>query len=214
MERWYQEYYSQNWYKNTFLVRRPEQIGQAINSDEIEWNNIHDSGCNFTCLAMIIGVDPARLSSELSSYSYHFFFADSELRAQYLIGKKGGLVWDQNEPYKKVPKVVIKNFWHTKLGRRTKITISFKGEIKTKDVTEGKRFIVAARKDGLHVICGPDNHSHLVAGKIDNEFYIWDPDDSEKPVEKYLKGQVRLNHIFENDIDEPIEFWKYRVDFT
>lgn len=168
---------------------------------------------------MIVGVDPARLSSELSFYS--FFFADSELQAQYLIckqdetvNKQGGLVWDQNEPHKKVPKVVITNFWHTKLGRRTKITISFKGEIKTKDVTEGKRFIIAARKNGLHVICGPDNHSHLVAGKIDNEFYIWDPDDLKRPVEEYLEGKVRLNHIFENDPDEPIEFWKYRVDFT
>lgn len=63
MKQWYRQYYSQTWYANTFLVRRPNQIGRTF--DGKEWNNIYDSGCHFTCLATILAVDPARLASEL-----------------------------------------------------------------------------------------------------------------------------------------------------
>ena len=63
MEKWYDQYWAQNWYKNTYLVNKAEQITQAVNPP-CEWNNIHDSGCNFTCLAMIVGVDPAYLTSD------------------------------------------------------------------------------------------------------------------------------------------------------
>ncbi|TRZ50474.1 hypothetical protein D4S03_06710 [bacterium] len=195
MDKWYEEYWAQTWYRNSFLVRRPEQIAQAIGHD-CEWNNLHDSGCNFTCLSMIVGVDPARLASAMASMS--FFFADSTLPAKYLTGKAGGLVWDQNEPYSKIKKVVLTNFWHSRLGRRTTITIRFEGEITADDYSKGKQIVKATHEKGQHVLCGPQEHSHLVAGSNGEDFFIWDPDDSEISVEENLEGRVTLRRIFDN----------------
>jgi hypothetical protein len=212
MEQWYGEYFSQTWYKNTFLVRKPSQIGRVVDGNR-EWNNIYDSGCHFTCLAMIIGVDPARLASVLSSESY--FFSDATLRTKFLTGKYGGLVWDQNAPNERLKTIAIDNFWHSKLERRTKINLRLQGIEITWNVAEGVGIIKAARKDGFHVIVGPMEHSHLVAGMVDNKYYLWDPDDSaERPIEDFLQGKMRLGHIFDYYKDEPIEFWKYRLDLT
>ena len=209
MEQWYGEYFAQTWYKNTFLIRKPSQIGRVVDGDR-EWNNIYDSGCNFTCLAMIIGVDPARLASELSSHKY--FYSDATLRTKYLTGKYGGLVWDQNAPNERLKTIVIDNFWHPKFDRRIKINLSFQGIEKIKNVSEGEGIVKAARKDGFHTIVGPREHSHLVAGVVDNGYYLWDPDDSaERSIEDFLQGKMRLSHIFDYYKGEPIEFWKYRL---
>ena len=211
MEQWYGEYFAQTWYKNSFLVRKPSQIGRVVDGDQ-EWNNIYDSGCNFTCLAMIIGVDPARLASVLSSESY--FFSDATLRTKYLTGKYGGLVWDQNAPNRRLKTIVISDFWHSKLDRREKISLSFQGKEITRNVYEGEGIIKTARNDGLAVIAGSKEHSHLVAGIVNNEYYVWDPDDTERPVEDYLQGKIRLGDVFDHYKGEPIEFWKYRLDLT
>ena len=209
MEQWYGEYFSQTWYKNTFLVRKPSQIGRVVDGDR-EWNNIYDSGCNFTCLAMIIGVDPARLASALSSEIY--FFSDATLRTKFLTGKYGGLVWDQNAPNGRLKTIVIDNFWHPRLKRRARITLSFQRIEIARSVSEGEAIVKDARKDGFHVIAGPREHSHLVAGMVDGEYYIWDPDDTERPLEDYLQGKMRLSDIFDHYKDQRIEFWKYRLD--
>jgi hypothetical protein len=211
MEQWYREYFAQTWYKNTFLVRKPSQIGRVIDGDR-EWNNIYDSGCNFTCLAMIIGVDPARLASVLSSEKY--FFSDATLRTKFLTGKYGGLVWDQNAPNRRLKTIVISDFWHSKLDRRVEISLSFDSREITVKISEGEAIVKAARKDGFHVIVGPREHSHLVAGMVDDEYYIWDPDDTERPVEDYLQGKIRLGDVFDHFKGEPIEFWKYRLLLT
>ncbi|MBI5583937.1 MAG: hypothetical protein HY892_08950 [Deltaproteobacteria bacterium] len=211
VDQWYGEYWGQTWYKNSFLVRRPEQIAQARGHDR-EWNNIHDSGCNFTCLAMMVGVDPARLSSAMAALS--FFFSDRTIPARYLTGRTGGLVWDQNEPYSRIKKVVMDNFWHSKLGRRTKITIQFKGETTTADYPKGKQVVIDARGKGHHIICGSEEHSYLVAGSKGEDFFLWDPDDSKMPIEEILAGRVTLRHLFEEYAGEQIEFLKYRIDIS
>ena len=211
MEQWYNEYFAQTWYKNTFLVRKPSQIGRVVDGDR-EWNNIYDSGCHFTCLATIIGVDPARLASKLSSESY--FFSDATLRTKYLTGKFGGLVWDQNAPNGRLKNIEVDNFWHSKLDRRTKLSLSFQGIEITKNVSEGAGIIKAARKDGFHVVVGPREHSHLVAGMIDDQYFLWDPDDTDRPVEDFLSGKMRLGDIFDYYEGKTIEFWKYRLDLT
>ena len=211
MEQWYREYFAQTWYKNSFLIRKPSQIGQVIDGDR-EWNNIYDSGCNFTCLAMIIGVDPARLASELSSEKY--FFSDATLRTKFLTGKYGGLVWDQNAPNERLKTIIIDDFWHPKLDRRTRISLIFDSRDITMKVSEGVGIVKAARKDGFHVIVGPREHSHLVAGIVDGEYYIWDPDDTERPLEDFLRGKMRLGHIFDYYKGKAIEFWKYRLNLV
>jgi hypothetical protein len=211
MEQWYGEYFAQTWYKSTYLVRLPSQIGRVIDGDR-EWNNIYDSGCNFTCLAMIIGVDPARLASVLSSKRY--FFSDATLRTKCLTGKYGGLVWDQNAPNGRLKTITISDFWHSKLDRRVKISLSFDSKEITMKLSEGVAIIKAARKDGFHVIVGPREHSHLVAGVIGDEYYIWDPDDTERPLEDFLQGKIRLGDVFDHYKGEPIEFWKYRLELV
>ena len=211
MEQWYREYFAQTWYKNTFLVRKPSQIGRVVDGDQ-EWNNIYDSGCHFTCLAMIIGVDPARLASKLSSESY--FFSDATLRTKYLTGKYGGLVWDQNAPNGRLKTIEVDNFWHSKLDRRVKLSLNFVSRDITMKLSDGEGIIEAARKDGFHLIVGPREHSHLVAGMIDGEYYIWDPDDSGRSVEHFLRGDLKLRYVFDNSKGKAIEFWKYRLKLT
>ena len=61
MHLFYPRYHAQSFYRNTFLVDKPQQIARAEKSDR-EWNNLAESGCHFTCLAMIAGVDPATLA--------------------------------------------------------------------------------------------------------------------------------------------------------
>jgi hypothetical protein len=210
MKRWYSEYWAQTWYRNTFLVKRLGQIAKAIGHDH-EWNNLKDSGCNFTCLAMIVGIDPARLASVLSSQP--FFFADRLLPAKDLTGKTGGLVWDQNAPHGGRKQIVIKNIWHSRLDRRTSITVTFKGISKAQTYNEGKKLVDAMHARGRHIICGPKEHSHLVAGTIGGEFYVWDPDESERPVEENLSGRVTLRQLFDDYPGQPIEFWEYQLGY-
>ena len=64
MHLFYPRYHAQSFYRNTFLVDKPQQIARAEKSDR-EWNNLAESGCHFTCLAMIAGVDPALLADLL-----------------------------------------------------------------------------------------------------------------------------------------------------
>ena len=61
MHLFYPRYHAQSFYRNTFLVDKPQQIARAEKSDR-EWNNLAESGCHFTCLAMIAGVVPALLA--------------------------------------------------------------------------------------------------------------------------------------------------------
>lgn len=209
MRAWYREYWGQTWYKNTFLVGKPKQIGQACGSAR-EWNNIDGSGCNFTCLAIIIGIDPARLASELSSQKNYFSAdRDQKLKAKYVTGKIAGLVWDQNKPHERLRSVKVKNIWHNHHMRRVSFELIFIGVFSTTSPEEGNKFVRSARGRGNHIICGTQDHSHLVAGSIDGEFYLWDPDESETKVEKSLGGKIRLIDLFKKNKNVQIEFWEY-----
>ena len=97
MKNWYERYESQCWYENTFLVNDFRQIARVIEKDR-EWNNIKDSGCNFTCIAMILGINPAQLASEIRKQDPSFFQADRTLKTKKLNGDGGFLVWDKNAP--------------------------------------------------------------------------------------------------------------------
>ena len=229
MKPWYKNYWAQTWYRNTFLIHAPEEIAQAIRGDR-EWNNLYDSGCNFTCLAMIVGVDPARLASAIAERTDAFFEPDNSLPARFLTGEKGGLIWDQNRPHKGIKNVSLKDFWHpnpdrdgedgpseqSKGGRRVTITLRFVECTPTKNYLAAKKYIVAARKKGLHVVCGAKDHSHLVAGSNDDDFYLWDPDDSEDgtSVERNMNGEFTLRQLFEDHKRETIEFWIYSLELV
>lgn len=213
MESWYEEYWSQNWYKNTFLVSKPQQIAK-VNKAKGEWNNIAESGCHFTCLAMIVGIDPARLASELSSKKY--FLPDPKLQANRLSDTTGGLVWDQNAPHSELKSVVLENIWHSRLRSETSVEIRFIKISSTTNHTAGKKLVTEFHEQGLHVICGPDTHSLLVAGTTGKDFFLWDPDSSPSgtSIQKSLEGQFTLQELFNLNKDEPIEFWAYQVELT
>ena len=70
MHLFYPRYHAQSFYRNTFLVDKPQQIARAEKSDR-EWNNLAESGCHFTCLAMIAGVDPALLADAAIQTGYY-----------------------------------------------------------------------------------------------------------------------------------------------
>jgi hypothetical protein len=210
IERWYEEYWAQSWYRNTYLVRRPRQIARQV-ANERDWNNVYDSGCNFTCLAMILGLDPARLASELGRQ--RFFLGDREAMARDLCGRLVPLVWDQNEPLMRFRTIRLRRLWMPRLGRRVTLTLRHVGQELTFDYAEGMRIVRAARRRGHHVIAGAWDHSHLVAGRAGGDFYLWDPDDTSVSVEDSLAGRLKLRDLFDFYAgDEPIEFWCYAVE--
>jgi hypothetical protein len=220
VKNWYKNYWAQTWYRNTFLVSRPDQIAQVIKGKR-EWNNVYDSGCNFTCLAMIIGIDPARLSSELSGKKLYFDNDDEDYQAERLDGKREYLVWDQNAPQEgKHQTITLNNLWHSQFSRRVAITISFVEGDETRDYKKAHNHINSARKNGLHVICGPETHSYLAAGTIDNDFFLWDPNANSRKnsIEDILKGEITLRRLFKEQIKKNnhkiIQLWNYRVDIT
>ena len=80
MHLFYPRYHAQSFYRNTFLVDKPQQIARAEKSDR-EWNNLAESGCHFTCLAMIAGVDPALLADAAIQTGYYAPDKDLPARA-------------------------------------------------------------------------------------------------------------------------------------
>lgn len=209
MERWYATYWAQSWYRNTYLVRHPRQIGRE-SSGARDWNNVYDAGCNFTCIAMMLGIDPARLASELASES--FFRADREAPARRIDGTRGPLVWDRNAPHERLPTVTLASLWLSPLRRRVTVKLTFVAEELASDHTDGKRIVGAAHRRGEHVIAGAQEHSLLVAGRSARDFYLWDPDDTSVPVECSLAGKLTLGDLFGYyAAREPIAFWRYRI---
>lgn len=208
MRRWYRWYWAQTWYRNTYLVNRPEDIGRTTGNHP-EWNNIHDSGCHFTCLAMIVGIDPARLASELRDRTY--FLPDESLPAKLLnpATSSEGLVWDQNAPHKNLRSISIENLWNHQFGRRVSITLSYVGRSSTDNYESANARVSDVRSRGNHLICGPADHSYLVAGNLDGEYFLWDPDGSATSVEQNLQGRMTLQKLFRTCRDKKIELWEY-----
>lgn len=212
MERtiqFYEEYFSQRWYTNTFMVRTPRQIARVVDGER-EWNNIADSGCHFVCLAMIVGMDPARLATTLASRRY--FYAEAGTVAARLDGRLGGLVSDDNAPNAKRPFITLGKCWHSLWRRPVTITLALVSIESVVDQETARRLVARARRDGLHVVCGPAEHSVLVAGQIGRDYYLWDPDANTKTLGRHLRGAYRLEKLFAKR--ETIEFWLYRAEFT
>ncbi len=211
MKAWYRDYWAQTWYTNTFLVRRPRQIAQTVDADR-DWNNVYDSGCNFTCIAMIVGIDPAYLASVLSTQ--RFFYADNTLSGQRLSGKRGGLVWDQNAPNAELRHITLTNLWHPRRRCRVTVTLRFVESIVTRNYREALRVVTAMHAAGGHVVCGTEEHSHLVVGSIAEDFALWDPDDTVVDVETNVSGGFTLRHLFQKYRGEAVEFWHYECDIS
>ncbi len=189
-------------------MRQPHQIAREV-TGERDWNNVYDSGCNFACIAMIVGIDPARLASELATK--RFFAPDLSALARDLAGRRVRLVWDCNAPSAAREAIRLSHVWHQRLRRRTSFSLRYVGRTATRDHSEAVGSIAAARRRGLHVICGPEEHSHLVAGRIGRDFYVWDPDETEIAVEETLRGRFTLARLFRLYAGQPIEFWHYRL---
>jgi hypothetical protein len=225
IETWYPQFYAQTWYQNTFLVHLPSQIGQALGGDQ-EWNNLYDSGCNFTCLAMMVGVDPAYLASVISRLEKPFFDVDPGTPALCLTGQYSGLVWDNNGPGKGKPLDLPKVWIRGPEGQRAcSVTIQLVSKKFTKDADKGRQFVKEARKKGYHIVCGPDDHSHLVAGTVAStvagttergDYFVWDPngDDEDWDIKDSLTGKVTFARLFEYYKERMIEFLIYKVHVT
>ena len=216
MKNWYERYESQCWYENTFLVNDFRQIARVIEKDR-EWNNIKDSGCNFTCIAMILGINPAQLASEIRKQDPSFFQADRTLKTKKLNGDGGFLVWDKNAPNEQHSKLSLSNIIHPTKGK-TDLNLRFVKIEKTSDIEQAKDIIKNAKKNGLEIICGYDDHSRLVAGEKAGTYFLWDPDTIETDWQKNINGEYTIEWFFHeyNKLDEyknkKAEFWHYSLD--
>jgi hypothetical protein len=208
-ECWYDEYWAQSWYRNTYLVNRPQQIAREIRGER-DWNDIYDAGCNFVCVSTILGIDPARLAAELAVQ--RFFKPDRGNDARDIAGRIVPLVWDQSEPSVRVKRITVRHVWLPKIKRRATLTLRFVAEELTFDHRDGQRIVAAAHRRGEHVIAGARDHSHLVAGRTKDDFYLWDPDDTSVAVEDSLAGRLTLRSLFNFYVDQPIEFWRYTLE--
>jgi hypothetical protein len=226
MAAWYDRYESQCWYTNTFLVNEFRQIGRAKGGLR-EWNNVYGSGCNFVCIAMMLGLNPAYLASLLASQ--RFFRLDRFTPASLLAPPRGPkasdvayLVWDDNGPYPEGATLKLSRIWHPKLGRAS-CQLRFLGIKTARGIVDGNRIVREARATGLHLICGWDDHSHLVAGSHRGRFFVWDPVCDERhwyfklSVEDNVAGRYSLKRFFEIRAQEkefrglPAQFWLYRL---
>ena len=157
----YPRYFAQSFYRNTFLVNRPQEIARAEKSDR-EWNNLAESGCHFTCMSMIAGVDPASLADAAIKKGY--FAPDKALPARALDGQRGPLVWDQNVPARKGQSFTFAKVWHPDKGQVVDIEFTcrrWKDHVPLKEAT---RLTHAAIIEGHHVVSGSFEHSVLIAG--------------------------------------------------
>jgi len=248
LEQWYDHYESQCWYENTYLVNKPEQISQRIKLEEGdkegEWNNIYDSGCNFVCLSMIIGINPAYLASRLKLLSFFELDTDDDYEALRINtevrNEDDYLVWDINRPCEKKHKssdkyaheVKINKVFHPTKGL-VDITLKFEHLDKARNHEVASKKIKIAHEAGMHVICGYEDHSRLVAGqrKIDGQYYLWDPDIStangdliddevgeETMIQRNLGGEYTIKTFFdcysedEEYKDEKAELWIYSLE--
>jgi hypothetical protein len=215
MQRWYNQYWSQCWYKNTFLVNDGQynQIAQATKTREKEWNNVHDSGCHFTCIGIIIGLDPGQLASEMGN-SKKYFTEDKSIEAKNLQGEECYLVWDQNYPFESKKPLDLKGVFHPRLGPAD-IWLSLDKIVKLKNTSEANKLIEKEHAAYKHIICGTTEHSHLVAGQSDSgEYFLWDPDIKSRNEDEILNGKLTVDQLFSENKRKLIEFWIYSLRLT
>lgn len=196
MKSWYALYQSQCWYRNTFLVNN--------HTDVVEKNNIYNSGCHFTCTAMMLNTNAAMLASELSKQYY--FSQDST-----------GLVWDNNRP-NKIGESIYIPFLVTQHGIIEDIKLTLVSQVEKTDVSTSEQFIKEQHAQGLHIICGNAYHSLLVAGEKNGSYFIWDPDTSWRNdeidlIKKNLSGEHTIEWLYKNyNCNRKVNFWVYSID--
>jgi hypothetical protein len=114
--------------------------------------------------------------------------------------------------------MTIPMFWHNHRGRKTQVKVKFIECKDTRDENKGNRIVTKARQQKLDVICGPCNHSLLVAGQVDANFFVWDPNPSDEcgdgkwKIKTILEGKVTLQRMFRK-YSSNIEFWTYKTTF-
>ena len=199
---WYEEsnYQSQNWYSSTFLVHHFKDISRAKKSNK-EWNNIEESGCHFTCISMIFGINPAYLASILRSGRKHYFLSDASLRSVRLNSKEDTyLVWDKNNPSTVGENIDIANIFIPGKGF-CNAGIELVNIADFSSLSDASSWITNRRQDGLHIIAGPESHSFIVAGtNSKKEVVVWDPDTSAmnyKVVARMIKNGVSLKDVMQ-----------------
>ena len=183
---WYDKnsYQSQNWYSSTFLVHHFKDISRAKKGSK-EWNNVEESGCHFTCFSMIMGVNPAQLASKLRSSRKHYFLSDSSIPSIKLNTEQSShLVWDKNNPSEVGEKVCIDNIFIPSKGC-CNVSLELTQVNESPSLIEATSWINQKKREGLHIIAGPESHSFLVAGmNYKKQLLVWDPDTSSKSPEK------------------------------
>lgn len=131
-------------------------------------------------------------------------------------GKEGRLVWDNNAPHESLRSACFANFWHPVLERRVRLELKFVRSTTTSDYKQGCAQVADIRSRGHHVICGSEEHSYLVAGEVDDEYFVWDPDGSASAtaIEDNIRGSVTLQNVFNFYPAKLIEFWEYAVTIS
>lgn len=230
MINWYNAFYSQCWYRNTFMVNLKYEKKKKTNIEEIKrisyhdgnnqsWNNIEDSGCNFTCLAMIIGIDPARLATLLGEQ--YFFGPDENYESRYLCGETGYFVWDRNAP-EIGDSIILKNIWIHGEKEIADVKISIveekSGKSGLRKLGSIKKYIEKHHEKGNHIVIGPSEHSLLVAGSVKDSYFLWDPDTARgNSITDSLAGRLTLEKVIKqsnNNGNKSFGFYVYSKKVT
>lgn len=154
---------------------------------------------------MAIGIDPAYFASELASYR-NFFTCDRTIPAVTLAKKTLGLVWDQNRP-RIGEQLQLNSIWIHNRSRKS-VAVQLVKVISTAERAIACQIVKEAHEAGQHIICGPDDHSALVAGRTDTgEYYLWDPDPEGIDIGGVLEGKITLGSVVKGQI----EFWLYKI---
>ncbi|MGL6313938.1 hypothetical protein [Vibrio sp. WXL103] len=191
---WYPKFESQHWYENTYLVNNLNEI--ACNKDN-ESNSVFDSGCHFTCLAMIIGVNPAHLATLYKNKRLFEYNPSCEL------------VWDCNKPYYCDVTIHLKNVYVGSL-KYDKITVTLLKKTDISSIENIDRFILESRSKDEHLVFGGEDHSLLVAGRCCDKFVYWDPNSDFDSIENNFNGSQTIESFLEKH--EKISFWHYNVE--
>ncbi|MCE4937454.1 hypothetical protein [Aliivibrio fischeri] len=196
MKNWYPTYYyeSQCWYRMSFLVNQTNYICES--------NSIYQSGCHFSCMAMILGVNPAYLANLLAVKGY--FSIDCT-----------GLMWDQNKPSIKDEQISIVKH-HNKDGFQNSKSIKLIDIYSSDSLTKLEGVIQKYHQKDIHIIIGTKTHSLLVAGETDNSFYVWDPNteiekNESKAISNNVNGIYDLDWVFKHYKAKVLEIWVYKV---
>ena len=214
---WYgiENYKSQCWYRNSFLVNNPSQISRVVDGDE-ELNNIYDSGCHFTSLAMMIGCDPSYLASIFGGEGT-YFEEDDDLGSIALDKSETYLVWDMNKPSEIDGTVCVENIWLI-LPMPGFYNVSLTLRHKNMDVRtyeDAFNYISEHHNNGLHIISGDSAHSVLVVGDAQGDYLVWDPDIDESKPKNEAFDMITYGKSFRSCFDKgdglTIEIWAYEL---